>query len=274
MVTCALRFIYERFTLKIDVPNKDEQEVQPYTALAAGYDVVMEHVEYEAWAEYTHHIIQANHTKPESILELGCGTGSFGFELQPLGPYRYTGTDSSAAMIHVAREKAKLYGLPVQFEVSDFTNFRVDQPVDVVILLYDGLNYLLDVESIKSLFSCVFDALKPGGLFFFDQSTPYNSINNEAFFEDEGEAEGFSYVRHSSYDRSTRLHTTTFEIVLNGQTYHERHVQRAYDMAEIRAFLKGTAFEQIAAFDGFSMDPASETSERIHWLVRKPVSRP
>lgn len=255
-----------------NVPN-EEQEVQPYTALAAGYDVVMEHVEYEAWAEYTHHIIQANYPNPTSILELGCGTGSFAFELQPLGAYQYTGTDNSAAMVHVAREKARLYGLPIQFDVADFTNFRVDRPVDVVILLYDGLNYLLEGESIKALLACVYDALKPGGLFFFDQSTPYNSINNEAFFEDEGEADGFSYVRHSSYDRSTRLHTTTFDIRVDGRTYFERHVQRAYDMSEIRALLKETPFEQVAAFDGFSMDPPTEASERIHWLVRKPRSR-
>jgi SAM-dependent methyltransferase len=256
-----------------DVPTEKEKEVLPYTALAAGYDVVMEHVEYEAWAEYTHHIIQENHSCPVSILELGCGTGSFAFELQPLGSYRYIGTDSSAAMVRVAREKAKLYGLPIQFEVADFTNFRVDHPVDVAILLYDGMNYLLEEDSVMALLASVYEALKPGGLFFFDQSTPYNSINNEAFFEDEGEADGFSYVRHSSYDRSTRLHTTTFDLQVEGATYYEQHVQRAYDMGEIRMFLKGTAFEQITAFDGFSMDPPSESSERIHWLVRKPHSR-
>ncbi|HET6567414.1 MAG TPA: class I SAM-dependent methyltransferase [Rhodothermales bacterium] len=249
--------------------EQETVDVQPYTALAAGYDVVMEHVEYEAWAEYTHRILQTNHPDPQTVLELGCGTGSFAFELQPLGPYQYTATDHALQMIRVGRAKAELYRSPVQFAVADFTDFRVDAPVDVVILLYDGLNYVLDEKGVRALLQCTYDALRPGGLFFFDQSTPLNSINNEVYFEDAGEAEGFSYLRHSAYDRTTRLHTTTFEITAAGAQYHEEHVQRAYEMAEIKSLLKETPFEILQSFDGFSTASATEHSERIHWLLRK-----
>ena len=158
----------------------------------------------------------------------------------------------------------------VQYEVADFTNFRVSEPVDVVLLLYDGLNYLLEAEAIRSLFRCVFQALAPGGVFLFDQSTPSNSVNNEDAFEDEGEAEGFRYVRDSHYDRDSRLHTTTFTLFLEGKAYHETHVQRAYELAEMHALLQATDFEPPVAYDGFSGDPADERSERIQWVVRKP----
>jgi ubiquinone/menaquinone biosynthesis C-methylase UbiE len=246
------------------------REVKPYSVLAAGYDVVMEHVEYEAWAEYTHHILHDHHPDPRTILELGCGTGSFSLELQPLGRYQYMGTDWSADMVRVARAKAELEGASIQYEVADFTNFRVDPPVDVVLLLYDGLNYLLEEEQIRLLFDCTYRALKPGGLFFFDQSTPANSIRNEVFFEDEGEAEGFSYVRRSRYDQETRLHTTTFEISVEEHRCLEKHIQRAYELKEIRALIRQSSFEELEAFDGFSTAPATEDSERVHWLLRKP----
>lgn len=255
----------------LSISQGDAQDVGPYTALAAGYDVVMEHVEYEAWAEYTHHILQEHHRDPRTVLELGCGTGSFAFELQPMGSYQYLGTDHALQMIRVAKAKAEMYGSPVQFEVADFTNFRVDRPVDVVILLYDGLNYVLEEDGIRSLFRCVFDALGPGGLFFFDQSTPYNSINNEAYFEDTGEAQGFSYVRHSAYDRTTRIHTTTFDITAAGIPYHEVHRQRAYEVGEIKRLIAEIPFQLIDSFDAFSTAPATEQSERIHWLLKKPM---
>jgi SAM-dependent methyltransferase len=190
--------------------------------------------------------------------------------LQPLGEYDYTATDLRPEMIAMAREKAEAESIPLRFAVEDFSDYRVDALHDVVILLYDGLNYLLEEDKVASLFRCTFEALKPGGIFFFDQSTPANSINNEAYFSDEGEIDGFNYVRGSEYDRDTRLHTTTFEITIEGQTYVERHVQRAYLVAPIRTLLEEAGFTVLEAFDGFSARPARETSERIHWVVRKP----
>nr|WP_243664192.1 class I SAM-dependent methyltransferase [Rhodothermus marinus] len=67
--------------------------------------------------------------------------------LQPLGPYRYRASDRSAAMLAVAREKAARAGSSVVFEQADFTDYRVAEPVDVALLLFDGLNYLLKPEA-------------------------------------------------------------------------------------------------------------------------------
>ena len=242
--------------------------VSPYEALAAGYDVVMEHVDYPFWADYIDGLVRRHHPEAQTVLELGCGTGSLALELQPLGPYQYHGTDGSPAMIRVAEAKADLYNADVTFSVADFTAFTTDTPVDVVLLLYDGLNYLLDPADVRKLFACAHAALKPGGLFVFDQSTPANSENNEAFFEDEAEAEGFSYKRTSRYDRATHLHTTTFSLDIQGTAFEEAHVQRAYEMEEVRLLIpEGFAF--VAAYDGFSGETASAKSERVHWVLRK-----
>ncbi|GIV61588.1 class I SAM-dependent methyltransferase [Rhodocaloribacter litoris] len=254
--------------------SKEPRQVPPYTVLAAGYDVVMEHVDYALWAAYVHELLERHHGDVETILELGCGTGSLAFELAPLGPYRYAGTDAVPQMIRVARAKAELLGPSIQFEVADFTNYRVQTPVDAVVLLYDGLNYLLEEARLHDLFRCTFRALKPGGLFVFDQSTPANSLNNEAFFEDEGGADAFAFRRTSHYDPGRRLHTTTFEITVAGQSFFEAHVQRAYTMEEVRGPVEAAGFEVVAAYDGFTHEPAHADSERIHWVARRPPARP
>lgn len=249
-------------------------ESPPYTALAAIYDVVMAYVEYDFWATYIEDLLQQHHPEAETVLELGCGTGTFALELVRLHPYRYLATDAVPGMIQVAQAKAAMEAAPVQFAVADFTNFRVDQPVDVVLLLYDGLNYLMEPEALRSLFQCVHQALKPGGVFIFDQSTPVNSINNTAYFEDRGRGDGFAYVRHSAYDPTTQVHTTTFDITVEGVAFHETHRQRAYTLADIRAFQDAGPFEEVAACDGFSCDPATAASERVHWVWRRPGDAP
>ena len=247
-----------------------EDETLPYSAIASGYDLIMAHVDYDFWAEYTDQLLWQFHQEPLSIRELGCGTGTFAMHLQPLGPYNYTATDISPQMIEEAKKKATEQNIQLKFGIEDFSAFSVEEPHDVIILLYDGLNYLLEESAVESLLRCAYNALKPGGIFFFDQSTPANSINNEAYFSDEGAMDGFSYVRRSDYNRATALHTTTFEIETDQHTFFEKHVQRAYDLDIIKNLITKTGFQIEASFDGFSAKPASKESERIHWLVRRP----
>ena len=173
-------------------------------------------------------------------------------------------------MIEMARQKASKEQVNISFGIEDFSSFTAQEPHDVVILLYDGLNYLLQEEQILSLFQCCFDALKPQGIFFFDQSTPANSINNEEYFSDEGSMDGFSYVRRSEYNQATCLHTTTFEIQADNNTFFEKHIQKAYSQDTIKKLLLKAGFTIDMAFDGFTAKPASNLSERIHWLVRRP----
>ena len=247
-------------------------DTPPYDALAAGYDVVMAHVDYADWAAYVLDLFEAHDAAPETILELGCGTGSLALEMQEYGPFRYLGTDRSAPMIRVARAKAGLYGRAagdLRFAVADFTDVAVDEPFDAVLLLYDGLNYLLGEAEVAALFARIHAALRPGGLVVVDQSTPANSLNNEALFADEGEAEGFAFVRRSHYDRAARLHTTEFDLTVEGETYTERHVQRAYTRGEIAALVEASPLRVLAAYDSFSTDPATDDSERIHWVLSR-----
>jgi SAM-dependent methyltransferase len=250
------------------------QDTSPYDALAAGYDVVMAHVDYAGWADYVLDLLDAHDARPRSVLELGCGTGSLALEVvERLGKVRFLATDRSPAMIRVARAKAKTLGrsaLTLRFDVADFTDFAFNERFDVGLLLYDGLNYLLDDADVAALLARAHDALAPGGLFVVDQSTPATSVNNADFFGDEGEVDRFAYVRRSRYDEATRIHTTEFDLTIDGETYAERHLQRAYAKDEVEALVAASPLDLVAAYDGFTLDPATAASERIHWVLRRP----
>lgn len=247
----------------------------PYDALAAGYDAVMAHVDYEHWALYVHVLLQRHGSDIETVLELGGGTGSLALHLQPLGDYEYVHTDGSAAMLQRAREKLAAADRAVQCVQADFRDFTLadldrDAPVDAVVLVYDGLNYLTEDGEVASLFRCVHHALRPGGVLIVDQSTPANSEDNADAFVDEGATDDFAYVRESHYDPETRRQVTTFEITTGDGTARETHIQYAYTPAEIRDLLAASPLRTVAAYDGRTLDAARTRSHRVHWVARRP----
>ncbi|TDI75510.1 MAG: class I SAM-dependent methyltransferase [Bacteroidetes bacterium] len=247
--------------------------VNPYSILAECYDDVMGHVDYEDWAFYIQDLCDNHLHQPGDVLELGCGTGRFASFFAPLDDVRsYRGVDASADMIRVAKKKNA--GLRATFAVQAFDELQSagasPTGYDTVFLLFDGLNYLLKEDEIKDLLGRVFSIVKPGGLFIFDQSTPANSINNADYFEDSGRSGDIDFVRRSSFDAETSIHTTSFEIVKDGVMYKETHSQQCYTGPQIQAILSSSEFEIDGGYGGFSLEPADIESERIHWVVRKP----
>ncbi len=250
--------------------NDSAGGVAPYVALASVYDLVMDHVDYREWAEYIYGIVIDYVGEPDDILELGCGTGSFAFEFADMVSSRYRATDGSPSMVRVAREKSALFTSRVEFEVLDFT--AVDpaskSDYDLVLLLYDGINYLTKPADVASALQGIRSLIRTGGCLIFDQSTPANSVNNADFFEDKGTEELASYVRQSRYDAATGLHHTTFDLMIDGEAYREHHVQRAYSLNDMTRYVQSSGFEIVAAFEDFTRQPANEQSERIQWVVR------
>jgi SAM-dependent methyltransferase len=240
--------------------------VAPYTALAGVYDVVMQHVDYREWARYVHSLLSKYAPDAEDVLELGCGTGSLVRELVSIKPYGVFATDGSADMVRVARSGVATEG--VEFDVADFRDFETGRCFDAALLLYDGINYLLQESEIEGLLRRVRGQVRAGGIFILDQSTPSNSLNNQEFFEDSGVDDSISYVRLSEYDPETSLHHTRFEIEMAGTVYCEHHIQRAYSVDQLRALVPRSSWTIEAVLDGFSEEPATDASERVHWILR------
>lgn len=245
------------------------ERVRPYAALAGGYDLVMTHINYDEWALYIHGLLVRHGNKVRRVLELGCGTAAIGIELFNYADYVYTGLDRSVEMLEVARRKANRLGIGATWIEADYAGFTTQEPFDAVLLLYDGLNYAPNLATVSRLSARAFEAVRPGGLFVVDQSTPANSENNTMLFQEDGGDETFGYSRRSRYEAETRIHRTTFRIRAQGRTYQEEHVQYAYTAAEVGACLEGAGFEIVASYDGFTVGPAREDSERIQWVARR-----
>ena len=101
----------------------------------------------------------------ESLLELGCGTGSILAHLTSFDVL--TGLDRSPEMLAVARTKVPT----AELIEGDMSSFALGRRFDVVICVFDSINHLLTFAAWESMFAAVADHLNDGGLFIVDVNT-------------------------------------------------------------------------------------------------------
>ena len=101
-----------------------------------------------------------------TVVDLGCGSGIWAEILLERG-YQVHGIDISSSMIELARKRAP----DATFHLGSFLDADIP-PCNAVTAMGETLNYLFDDAhsdtQLNRLFSRIFDALKPGGLFVFD----------------------------------------------------------------------------------------------------------
>jgi SAM-dependent methyltransferase len=101
----------------------------------------------------------------DSLLELGCGSGSILAGLHELD--RLVGLDRSPQMLAAARAKVP----HARFFQAEMTTFELDERFDIVICVFDTLNHLVSLEEWRALFERARAHLRAGGLFVFDVNT-------------------------------------------------------------------------------------------------------
>jgi len=112
----------------------------------------------------------------QTVLELACGNSPHMLELAARG-YDYYGLDISPTMIEFAQEKAREHGLDVHFYLANFVDFQIEKPVDFVYIMLGSL-YVNNTEELLSHFANVYQALKPGGLYFLEWCIDFASLDN------------------------------------------------------------------------------------------------
>ncbi len=244
-----------------------------YDALAPIYDRIMSHVEYEEWVQLIERIADKFLRKrPLSIFELGGGTGVLASLLMRRG-FRYFGSDRSFSMCQIAHRRR------TPFACANALAIPFKNKFDLVVFLYDGINYLQTLEEYALLFSETAKCLLPGGVFLFDITTEANSINHfQSYleFEDWGD---YSYIRRSYYNRERveQCNDITIyrQVAENARLYEknvEHHCQKVFAAETIARTIPAALFSIEGIWDGFSFRPHHPHSERIHFLLKRPAS--
>jgi SAM-dependent methyltransferase len=147
-----------------------------FGAYSRYYNLLYRDKDYSGEAAYVRSLIQEQHPKARTVLDLGCGTGRHASLLARMG-YELTGVDRSHEMLAVARaqpsaaepggDSPRPRVSPV-FVQGDIRAVRLGKTFDVVISLFHVMSYQTKNEDLRAAFDTAREHLNPGGLFIFD----------------------------------------------------------------------------------------------------------
>ena len=228
-----------------------------YSGLAGWYDVLMDDVDYPAWADYYLALLCRAGVSPARLCDCACGTGAMSVEFAARG-IRVTGADLSGEMLEKAQARAREKGVMAMFVKQDMCQLQMPRPVDALVCACDGVNYLISDDRLNAFFKSTHAAIRPGGALAFDISSAWkleHTLGGNFFGEDRDDV---TYLWFNRFDESAR--TVTMELAFfvrekdgRYRRFDETHVQKAHEAAHIEALLRENfRFGRMRAVQRFS----------------------
>ncbi len=213
----------------------------------------------------------------DAVLDLGCGPGLYAARLAEQG-LRVTGVDISRRSIAYASQFAREHGLAIDYRCQDYLTLADEGGYDVALLIYGDLCPLAPGPR-SLLLANVRRALKPGGRFVLDVTTPahrrrHGSRNSwyaaESGFWKPGPhlvlEEGFDYL-----DLAIFL-DQAIVVEPDGRVTVYRNWFQDYTRETIIAELSAAGFTVQSLWSDLVGTPFSEASEWIGLVTEKAIA--
>lgn len=253
--------------------GKDDRHA--YSFFARKYDEYMMHVDYEHWIRKILQWFKEHSRRPlHRVFELACGTANVSSLLISMG-YDVSASDLSPFMLDEAWHKP----FKPQLFQGSLTDPLPGKDFDLILCLFDSINYLLNPVDITRMLEQVYQALALQGLFIFDISTRANSEDN---FYDTCSLTRYQdgiMVHNAWYEESQMLQKSSLRFfrkaTLGYSQLHEIHMQRVYlsrDLVRLinnsKLKIKGMySLERVANLYPRSLDRIDEKFTRIFFVL-------
>jgi len=214
--------------------------------------------------------------RPDGILDLACGEGTFVREAEDLG-FDAWGIDKSEEMIRIAKDKATRDGESPTFLRADMRDFSLEKKFDLVTSWFDSMNYLLKRAGLRRTFESVYDHLNRNGYFVFDVNTIYGlsvQWQEESCYVQRDDGEVYE-VHRTSYEEAEKIATLDITFFLREgeglwNRYEESHRERGYELNEISRTGEEAGLELKAIWDDLEdFSPPEENSGRVWFVFQK-----
>ena len=239
-----------------------------YKSFAAVYDEFTA-APYDEWLLYIEKIWKNYGHTPVSVLDLACGSGKMTRLLAKKG-YDTIGIDFSGELLAIARQNddKTLY---LQQNMQDFELYGA---VDSIVCLCDSLNYILEYNDLCKIFKLCHKYLEPNGVFIFDLNTEHkykNILADNSFCET---SKNMAYIWENQYfdDEKINEYELTYFIKEKNNQYSrhsEIHSQKAYNPTQIQTALLSANFQNINIYNDLTLNPPTNTSERLFFVAQK-----
>ena len=243
-----------------------------YEALAFSYDSLTHDIPYEEMLSYMEALLQKHGVRPQSVLDLACGTGSMSVLLAEKG-YQVLAADLSEDMLAMAWEKAAELENPPFFICQSMQDLRLPYAVDWVACCLDSLNYVTDPEDCREAFKRVYESLGEGGAFIFDIhfEEKLRGLGGQGFLD---ENEEVYCVWRAEFDEEENICYYGMDIFqleeddLWARSFEE-HREYAYSVEQLTSYLKEAGFKTIEVYGDRSFDAPKAGEQRIYFYAQK-----
>lgn len=200
--------------------------------------------------------LKAHDIRPETSMDLACGTGILCQILHESGICA-SGMDFSRGMIEIARQ-----GNPeISYDVADMITYRPDRLFDLVTCTGDAVNHISDLADVEKIFRNVYAYTAPGGYFIFDILNEHEVSTSEPFEMDFTDEIRVWFQMTRPGDRKVNLKIRVYR---NGELDFEENIRETiHDPAMICDLLRRSGFEVCKCSDSLLDDGSHGTT----WFV-------
>ena len=209
----------------------------------------------------------------DSLIDLGCGPGLYAERLAQAG-FQVTGVDFSQNSIDYAVAQAREKQLPIQYRCQNYLELDDQARYSAALLIYGDFCPLSPGQRAR-LLANVRAALKPGGCFILDVTTPRlrqkHGLKNHWYAARQGFwkpgphlvlEQGFAYPDDLFLDQYTVIEA-------DGKISVYRNWFQDYTPETIRAELAAGGFEIESLWGDLTGEPYTPNSEWIGILARR-----
>ena len=246
------------------------QREAAYVNLADWFEYLNDDCDYENWSQYL--ISRLKGYPLKQGLDVGCGGGYFTRALQKNG-YDMTGMDVSAEMLDFAGRKALETGIRSAYILGDISKTKPPKRYDFVTAINDCVNYIPKAK-LSSALKNIYGALKTGGVFLFDVSSPRKFAEKIANTVSADDRDDVTYLAFNRVEGDVAtLDVTLFVRQKDGKYIRldETHTQYIYTADFLTSALEKAGFSVVCVEGHLGEDV--ETSDRISILAQKGGTR-
>lgn len=243
-----------------------------YETLAFSYDSLTRDIPYEQMLTYMETLLQRHGIRPETVLDLACGTGSMSVLLAKRG-YQVLAADQSEDMLAMAWEKAsELEGSRPYFICQSMEKLKLPYQVDLVVCCLDSLNYVTNPAHCRQALRRVWASLRPDGALIFDINSPekLRSLDGQVFLD---ENEDTYCVWRAEFDREENICYYGMDLFqreggLWARSFEE-HREYAYTVEQLTGYLQEAGFARIEVYGDRSFEAPEAGEQRIYFYAQK-----
>ena len=243
----------------------------PYFALAGYYDELTEDVDYSSFADFYEKVFALYGLRPETMIDLACGTGSMALELAQRG-YDMIAVDRSPEMLSQAMEKLSACRPQPLLVCQDMEKLDLYGTSDAAVCTLDGMNYISG-DRLASVFGRIRLFLDPGGILVFDCLAEHalQDLDGQIFLDEKDDVFCVWRTEYDAADRSCSYYMDLFE--KRGAVWSresEEHVEYAHSEEELEAALKQAGYTEISFFADRKTEKPGADERRFFCAARKP----